>query len=345
MQALHAEVARAVVEQIQLQLTPREEILLAASRPVDPEAYDAFQKGQYHQNIYERGGATEELLLRSVEYYKEAIRRDPSWAPAYAALARTYHFLGPGEDYYRLSKATSLKALELDEGLAEAHASLAYVLFQYDHEWERAEREYRRSFELNPNLTSWGYALLLQQIGRWEEAIVSFKRAEESDPDSLDVKTQLGLVYMCASQFDEAVEQLQKVIELNPEYLDAHLVLGYAHMGQSMYEEAVADMENARELCRETTCKGFIPLWPALGHAYAQAGRTTEALEILRELEAAEHPFFAGLYVALGQKDKALAQLEEAVERQIPHLRCSWWDSLRDEPRFQDLVQRMNLPR
>ena len=362
--ALHADVARAVARQIRLELTPREETLLAVARAVDPEAYDAYQKAQYHQNSYERGGATDEPLRKSIEYLNEAIRRDPDWALAHAALARTYHFYASGgwtrrvgyggeeeAELWSKSKAASLKALDLDDELAEAYASLGSVL-AYDRDWEDAERAYRRGIELNPNLDGvWGFAILFWSVGRWEEAIVRFKRAEEVLPDSLDVKTQLGMVYTCADQHGEAVEQLRKVSELDPEYVDAHVALGYAYMGQSMYEEAVAEMERATALCPETTCgerHTLIPPRLALGEAYARAGRTAEAQEIVRELEEDEE-VFPRLYAALGRKDKALDQLEAAVEKRtsLTHgfpLRCSLWDGLRDDPRFQDLVRRINLP-
>jgi TolB-like protein/thioredoxin-like negative regulator of GroEL len=350
--ALHADVARAIAEQIQLELTPREEMLLTTSKTVNPSAYDAYQKAQYLQNRFEIGDFKTDLM-RTVAYYQEAIRLDPDWALAHAGLARTYHFLAPGMDkdgefFYEKSRTASLQALELDEGLAEAHSALGYVLFQWDQDWEAAEREYRRSFELNPNSDLWGYALFLRYVGQLEEAIVQFKRAEDSSPNSLNIKTQLGLAYMCVNQHGHAVEQFQKIIELNPEYAEAYIGLGYAYMKQSKFEKAVTTMETASRWCRETTCRDAgvrIPLLPAMGAAYAMAGRKAEALEILNDLEASGKPFFSiHLYVALGQKDKALAQLEAVLERTSLPLRCSYYDSLRDEPRFQEMIQRLNLP-
>lgn len=344
---LHADVARAVVEQIQLELTPREEKLLATSRPVDPAAYDAFQKGEYHLETYASGNFVPGSLEKSTEYFREAITLDPDWALAHAGLAAVYHFRG-GDEFYRLSKAAALKALELDDELVQAYGSLAYVLFQYDHDWAGAEAAFQRSYELNPNFGTWGYAAFLQAIGRLDEAIERFKQAEESNPNSLDVKTQLGMAYTCASQYGEAVKQLQKVIELDPEYAEAYIALGYAHMSLSMNKQAVTDIEKARELCRTTACRdSYLPRMPALGQAYAQAGMTAEARDILHELEATEPQYFPKLYLALNQKDEALSQLENAVEKGRAsdlNLRCSWWNSLREEPRFQEVVRQLNLP-
>ena len=350
MLALQKEVARAIAQEIRIRVTPAEQERLASARPVDPEAHEAYLKGVYHNAIYARGGATQESLRRSIEYHQEAIKRDPGWALAHEGLASAYHWLassGGGAEFWPESKAEALKALELDDGLALAHWSLGYVLLNYDWDWESAEREMQRALELEPNSHHWGWGLFLWPAGRYEEAIASYRRAEVRNPNSLTVKQQLGRVYACAGQIDEAIEQLQKVIELNAEYAGGHYGLGETFLRMSMYEEAIAKLEKATEL-------GSAGPWrsrslPLLGYAYARAGRTAEAQEILRELEATEDRFFPELYVALGQKDKALAQYEAVFEHRADawffSLRCRpEYDSLQDDPRFQDLVRRMNFP-
>ena len=344
--ALQKEVALAIAQEIRIRVTPAEEERLASVRPVDPDAYEAYLKGNFHYEIVARGGGTLESLRRSLEYHQEAIRRDPGWALAHAGLAKAYHWLGSmgsGAEFYPKSKAAALKALELDDGLARAHASLGFVLHRYDWDWEGAQREFRRAMELDPNSHQWGFALFLSSAGRYEEAIASFRREEEQNPSSLLVKLQLGTTYTCAGQYDEAVKQLQKVIELDAEFIGAYVWLAETYLRKSMYEEAVAELEKAAELFGDA-------VWtlPRIGYAYARAGRTTEAQEILRELEATEQGFFPELYVALGQKDKALTQYEAAFEKRddgLLLLRCRLeYDSLRDEPRFQDLLRQMNFP-
>ena len=360
--ALQKDVARAIAKEIRIRVTPAEKAQLASERAVDPQAYEAYLKGVYHAESYQRVagprlgsgqlGATLAPLRRSIEYHQEAVRRDPGWALAHAGLARAYHWLAgePGVDndveLWRKSKAAVLKALQLDEGLAQAHGSLGYVLHNYDWDWEGAERAYRRAVELDPSVT-WGYALFLLSAAQHDEAIANFIRAEARNPNSLMVKTQLGFAYICAGQLDEAVEQLQKVIELDAEFTYAHLTLGYAYLGKSMYEEAVTETETAAELSDDAA----LQMLPHLGYAYARAGRTAEAQAILRELEATEHGFLPGLpelYVALGQKDKARAQFEAAFEkrdRRVLILRCMpAYDRLRDDPRFQALLRRIDFP-
>lgn len=197
--------------------------------------------------------------------------------------------------------------------------------------------------ELDPS-ERWGYALFLLSAAQYDEAIVNFERAEARNPNSLFVKTQLGGAYACAGRWDEAVEQLQTVIELAPEFPFARLALGFAYLRKSMHEEAVAEMEKATALSGDAA----LQMWPWLGYAYARSGRTAEAQAILRELEATEHGFFPDLYVALGQQDKALAQYEAAFEKRnrwLLVLRCTpEYDRLRDDPRFQELLRRIDFP-
>jgi tetratricopeptide (TPR) repeat protein len=199
-------VARAVAREIKLTLTADEEMRLATSRPVNPAAHEAYLKGQYHLQQHKMGGSgrAEDLIRSSIEYFRQAIELDPDWASAHAALAEAYHFLASGyslPEFYPKSKAAALKALEIDETVANAHGSLAFVLHKYDWDWEAAEREYRRALELNPNsaLWAWGVAIFFSSAGRYEEAITWYKRAEERNPLSLIVKAQLGHTYTAAS--------------------------------------------------------------------------------------------------------------------------------------------------
>ncbi len=349
--ALQSEVARAIAEQIQVKLTPQEQVNLARVRPVDPEAYEAYLKGRYYWN--KRGGDT---LRRGAECFQQAIAKDPTYAAAHAGLADCassagwFAFLSPEEGCGK-GKALALKALELDPSLAEAHASLAWATVHYDYDFLAAEREYERSLELNPRYATahgW-FGLYLGAVGRFEEAFTELKRALCLDPLSLIINASLAWVYLCARRYDQQIEQSEKTLDLDPSFQVARWTLAVGYLQKAMYEQAIVELRKAVQISRDAP----IPLG-VLGEAYAAAGYRDEAEKVLQQLKEVSKrryvtPYIIGrIYAALNQKDEALRWLETAYQE-----RAVWmvWlkvdarlDSLRGDPRFQGLLRRMNFP-
>jgi TolB-like protein/Tfp pilus assembly protein PilF len=275
--ALQSEVALAIAREIQVKLTPQEEIKLAQARPVDPEAYEAYLKGRYYWNR-----RTKDLFPKSVQYFREAIAKDPGYAEAYAGLADclsgfgAYGFVAPDEGCGK-AKALALQALEMNRSLAETHTSVAWPTMWYDYDFKAAEREFERAIELNPRYATghsqFGYCLGL--MGRFEEAFTELKRAIRLDPTSSVIQWALGFVYWMARRYDEAIEQLEKTLEFDPGFAWAHGVLGWAYMGKSMYEPAITNAKKGTELLPGSTV-----LVSILGEAYAAAGCSDEAHRI-----------------------------------------------------------------
>ncbi len=344
------DVARALSQQIQLKLTPQQQERLARGRPVNPEAHAAYLKGRYFFDRPQTGH-------KAAEYFQQAINIDPGYAPAYAGLADAYlwtsfgEILLPPREWYGKARAAAMKAVELDPSLAEAHASLAGVGdFQLDY-WDFSLREYQRAIELNPNYANahaW-YAQHLAIRGRHQEAEAEIKRAEELDPLSLFIKTQVGWIYLWAGQIDRAMEQWQRVVELDPNFPLAHYNLGMGYDLKAKYPEAIAAYRKA------LTLQDFTYTWLMLGHAYAMAGEEAEARKILAKMkertkrEYVPPVLWAEVHLALGEKEQALDWLEKGYQDGDPllaniKLEPFWWQPLRDEPRFQALLRRLNLP-
>ena len=345
--ALHSDVARAVAHEIQIALTPEEETRLAQARPVDPEAYVAYLKGRYH-----RSKLTEEGYWISIDYFQQAIARDPDYAPAYAGLAGSYDYLDQlmptGEIILKYTAAVR-KALELDDTLVEAHEQLAEIK-EKEWDWVGAEKEYRRALELNPNeaLTHLYYAQFLNTVGRHQEALAEAKRAEQLDPLSAFISANVIARYQILGEYDLAIEQSRKALELDPNLVFAHHMLGYVYLGKEMNEEAI---ERFQKAAGNEDYGGWA--LASLGYTYGIMGRKREALRILSQLKELskrsyiEPVWIAHTYVGLGQKDEALRLLEKA--QKMNELEPFWlvvpgfFDPLRDDPRFQELLRRMNL--
>ena len=290
--ALQSEVARAIAKEVKIKLTPHQQARLTCARPVNPEAYEAYLKGRYYWNKF-----TEEGFKRSLEYFKQAIEKDPVYASAYAGLAESYATLGffstvPKEAFQK-AKEAALKALEIDDTLAQAHTSLGLSRLFYD--WDRltAEREFQRALELNPGyaLTHHEYALYLMAMARLDEALVEEKRALELDPLSLRINTALGWVFYFARQFQQAIEQYRKTLELDPNFVMAYWQLGLAYEQKAMYKEALEEFQKG------VVSSGGGPIYLALlGHGYGVAGKRGKALKILNELkQRAEGKYVAPL--------------------------------------------------
>jgi tetratricopeptide (TPR) repeat protein len=349
--ALQSEVAQAIASEIKIKVTPQEQTRLASVRPVNPEAYEAYLRGRYFWNR-----RTEEALKKGIEFFGQALEKDPAYALAYVGSADCYcvlgdySFLSPREAFPK-AKAAATKALELDETSAEAHTSLALIKDRYEWDWPGAEREFKRAIELNPNYATahhW-YSNYLEDMGRHDEAIAEIKRAQQLDPLSLIINAVVGLRFRSARRYDEAVEQLRKTLEMDPNFAMAHFLLGGAYKEKGQYESAIAEYQKGR-----SASGGSGYLLAALGRAYAAAGKRREALKILGELKELSKrryvsaSFVASIYVALGEKDQALEWLEKGYrDRDAAMVGLNWvptFDPLRSDPRFQDLLRRMNFP-
>jgi len=347
--ALQNQVARAIAEQIQIELTPHEQGVLKSARVVDPQAFEDYLKGRYFWNKRTADG-----LKKAIEYFNQAIEKDPKYARAYSGLADTYALLGDWEygvlapkEAYPRAKAAASRALELDNTLSEAHTSLA-SLGMFDWDWRSAGEEFRRAIELNPGYATahhW-YAWHLNLLGRKSEAIAEMRKAESLDPLSLIVSADMADVLFVSRLYDESIRQSRKTLDMDRNFALAHFELGQAYVQKRMYREAIAELQRAIELSGySTTCTSN------LAYAYAESGRRDEAVKILKDLTKHSNGFsnaaeIALIYAGLDEKDQAMAWLEKAyAERFNPSILLRpAFDPLRSDPRFQDLLRRIGLP-
>lgn len=317
----------------------------------DPKVYDAYLMG-----LYEANQRSEPSLQKSVEYFEKAIQGDASYAPPFAGLANSYLlFAGwllktPAEAYPR-AKSAALRALELDENLAEAHAALAESEHEYEWQWANAELEFRRAIELDPNsaIAHKSYAEFLMHGARSTEAIAEMKRAQDLDPLSLIVNTLLGFAYHNARQYDRAIQEYEKVLQLDPQFAPAHYFLGGALTQKTKYDEAIAHLQQAQELTHRASIMSA-----GLARAYALAGRRDKAQQGLRELRLRGVHHYVSPYglaqvcAALGDKGTALAMLDRAVNEhafEVLFLKVDRsFDGLHEDPHFQELIKRVGFP-
>jgi TolB-like protein/DNA-binding winged helix-turn-helix (wHTH) protein/Flp pilus assembly protein TadD len=335
--AVQDSISAQVAQALTLKLTGEEQRLLAKRYTENVEAYQSYLRGRYFWNK-----RNEEALVKSIVYFNEAITRDPSYALAYAGLADAHSVIGfyqfgklPPEESFQKAKTAALKALELDETLAEAHASLALSVGDVDHDEVAAEREFKRAIELNPNYATahhW-YSDFLAITGRPTEAMTETRRALELDPLSLVINATLGERFYYARQYDDAIAQLKKTLEMDASFGPAHYLLGLALEQKGLYEEAIAELNKAR------TLSGNNPwMVSALGHTLALAGRKTEAQKLLgelRELSKVRHvtPYdYAIVYQGLGQSERVLEWLQKLHKDKIER-------ALKDDPRMNGLQQ------
>ena len=349
---LQGEVARAIAMEIQIKVTPQERARIASPQPVAPEAYDAYMKGQAGMSNVGR-------LDIAIKYFQRAIEKDPNYAMAYVGLADGYSELGNNElispqESYPKAEAAARRALEIDGTLADAHRRLGWCKFRFDWDWSGAESEYRRALQLNPSSSGahWGYAKFLSFLGRMDEARAEIKRARELDPLGSPPYWLMGDVFYLSRQYDEAIEQLRKTIEIfhlvEPD-AGMHSLLGRSYKGKGMFKEAIAEHEKALALLPET------PLYLGmLGNVYGLAGKKARALRVIEELkEQSKRRYVAPydialVYIGLGNKDRAFVWLEKAYQARSNDMsnlkQDPMFDPLRSDPRFQDLLHRMNFP-
>ncbi len=346
------EIARAVVQEVQLQLTPQEETRLKASRPVNPDAYEDYLRGRYYWRKW-----TSEGTAKAFEYFQKATVEDPNYALAYAGLAEAEYrrpFLEPLSPREAMPAAAQAarKALQLDESLAEAHAALADIKFRFDWDWAGADAGFRRALELNPNYGDadgrWQYIIFLRTANRYQEAIDEAKRAKEINPVLSEQRAGLGSAYLIARKYDLAIQELREVVAHYPEGAVGYHLLGVAYEQKGLFREAISAHEQCVKMSRGD------PLYLAtLGHAYAIFGRRQDAERILAELQQRAKreyvsPFNVALvWLGLGNNEQALAWLEKAyVDRSFSLVIINswpWFDPLRSDPRFQSLVRRIGL--
>jgi TolB-like protein/DNA-binding winged helix-turn-helix (wHTH) protein/Tfp pilus assembly protein PilF len=349
---LQNNVARAIADQIRINLNPQEQAALKKVAVVDPDAYESYLKGRYFWNKRTADG-----LSKAIDYFNEAIKRKQDYAQAYAGLADSYALAGdwkygllaPKEAYPK-AKAAANKAIALDDTLGEAHISLAFCLENFDWDWESAGREFTRGIELSPRYPighEW-YGWHLAALGRHGEAIAEVERAASLDPLSPSIGADLAEELLVAHRFDEAIKQIRMTIVLDPFFAPAHYVLGQALVQKHNYNEAIAELQKAIELSPGSTA-----FTANLAYAYAVSGMRDEAAKKLNDMKNrspqafSNAPEIAMVYVGLGQKKQAMAWLEKGyAERFSPWvLMRPCFDPLRSDPGFEDLVRRIGLPR
>ena len=349
---LQQEVAQTIADQIDLRLTAPGRRRTSPAR-IDPKAYEAYLKGRYYENERTEGG-----LNKSIQYFEEAIAVDPNYALAYSGLADSYALLGlrgtlPSAETLAKSKQAALRAIQLDDTLADPHASLAFILETGEWDWAQAEREYKRALELNPASarTHHWYAGYLTYVGLLDEAVAEEKRARELDPLSLTINNALAGRLLVAGRYDEALGQVRDTLALDPNYAAAHQTLGWLYLNTGKPEQAVRELETAVALSGSRDPQFLLDL----GFAYARTGKRAEAVKILRELRAAydKHTAAAGsvavVYGALGELDEAFAWLDKAYEERDPELTYikvpnRRFAPLRNDPRYQAMVKRVGVP-
>lgn len=350
--AIQNDIAENIVSALKQKLTPEEMQRLQKKTTENLEAYNLYLQGRYFW-----GQRTKEAMQYSVELFHQAIDIDPDYALSYSGLADCY-IAGGGsyldisaKEAYAKAKEMAQKALELDDTLAEAHTSLAGVLTSYFWYWERAENEFIRGIELNPSYATartW-YAEHLWSIGRHDVSIQQAKLALELDPLSPMISTILGVAFYFAGDYDRAISQYLKTLENTPNFQRAINWLGFSYVKKAMYPEAIERFQSVIKLS-----DGQPADLAALGYVYALAGERDEAEAVLRQLESLSNQRYvspvdmAMLHVGLDNKYQAIEYLEEAYEEHAD--RMSWvkvnpvFDPLRSDPRFQDILQRMNFP-
>ena len=342
--AVQDEISRAIVSALKIKLTVDQSMQLTKRYTENTEAYQLYLKGRYYWNK-----RTEEELKKGIECFDKAIEIDPGYALAYAGLADSWATMGwygwsPQKEAYPRARTAAMRALEMDDSLAEAHTSLAQVRELYDWDWLGAEKEFKKAIELKPQYATahhW-YSLLLVAAGRPDEAVIEAKKALELDPLSLIINENVGDVLCLARRYDEAIEQLRKTLDLDPHFGVAQYSLAIAYYGKGMYDEAVTEYLKFER--PEMTA--------ALKEAYLKSGTKglwEKRLELIMEQPGETHvPAYtvAQVYTLLGRKDEALAWLEKAVaEHSIAatYLRSYIWDGLRRDPRFSAILKEVNL--
>jgi eukaryotic-like serine/threonine-protein kinase len=353
---LQTVISRDLASRLRPEISRNERENLGRVGTKDAEAYQLYLKGRYYWSKN-----TLEGLQKGIEYFEQAIERDPGNAQAYAGLAGCYNDLAGGMAYlppkenFSKAKAAATKALELDDTLAEAHAALGWVKWGYDWDWSSAEREFRRAIELDPSsaVAHGRYATYLVTMGRFDEGVAEGRRAQELDPLSQHIVGFLGYEYLAAGRYDESIAQFEKAIELDPTATWLHAELGWVYSRKGMYAQAIAEHERMGMQAYAVSSENQV-IASGLGWVYGRGGKRSDALRILQkfnELSSQTYVDFyqvGAIYAGLGDKDRAFESLEKGyAERSggMPYLKADpFWDNLRSDPRYADLLRRMGLP-
>ena len=345
------EISKEISDKLRLKLSGDEKKKLTKRFTQNPEAYQLYLKGRFHWNKRSAGE-----LRKGIEYFEQAIGFDPSYALAYAGLADSYALLSwfylaafAPSDVMPKARAAASRALELDDSLAEAHASMAMVDLLYDWDFPEAEREYKRALQLNPGYATvhqW-YGVLLSVMGKIDDAIIESKRALELDPLSLIINASLGWIFYFARRFDDAAAQFNKTIELAPSFYPARLILGYVYVCRGQYTEAIGELQRAQSLS-ETPA-----VLSGIGHAYAASGEARKALDMIDRLtELSQSRYISAesqaiIYIGMGDCERAFEWLKQAVEQRssyVVFLKVDpRLDPIRSDSRFSELLLRIGL--
>lgn len=343
------DMADEIVRSLRLQLSAREKARLAHRETEDPDAYRAYLRGRHYWNK-----RTAEGLKLAIVHFQRAIDLDPNYALAYSGMADTYNVLGyyniqDPRDAYPRALAAARRVLEIDDGIAEAHASLGYALLFFERAYEDAAAELQRAISLKPSYATahqwYGWYLLVRD--RFDEMVESLARAVELDPLSLIINDHYGYAFFLDGRYDDARRQIERTLELDSRYPLAHLRMGNLCLHQNRPDEAIQSLERAVELSGGFLAKGY------LGQALALTGKETEARAMLAELRRDEDEHYVSpldralVYAGLGEVEKTLADLEEAFRHRTSDLvrvrLLPWPREVREHPGFEALVQRLGL--
>ena len=348
--SLYSEVAQKIANEVKIKLTPQDQARLVSFQEVNPRAYELYLIGRHYWNQ-----RTIQGYKQAIESYNKALEQDSNYAPAYAALADGYILLGeqggiPQQEAGRLADNAIKKALSLNSKLAEAYSSKGVWKLSYEWNWSESEKAFKQAIELNPGyaVTYQWYGRTLGFIGRFVEAIKQLEKAKELDPLSPIIVAYTGQVYIYAKQYEIADDYLQQALKVHPNHPLILHNIGELYIAQRRYAEAIAPLKQSAEMSVSGHYKAM------LGYAYAMANRRTEARSILNELLTRSDSGIisgfnlAAVYLALGEKEKSLSQLEKGFEQRdvwMKELKAwPWFDKLRDEQRYKDLMKRMNFP-
>ncbi|HXQ70566.1 MAG TPA: winged helix-turn-helix domain-containing protein [Pyrinomonadaceae bacterium] len=348
---IQEEIAKDISESLKLKLTLQQQTRLTKRYTENSEAYKLYMRGRYFWNRYSK-----EWVLKSIEAFKQAIAIDASYALAYSGMADAYFRLSnihmPPRMVLPKAKEAALKAVEIDDDLAEAHASLGLVRVYFDQDWTAAESEFKKCLELNPDFVPahQRYGSYLAFIGRFEESLKHYRHAIELDPFSLQINMNIATNYYLMGESDTAISHLEKTLELEPDYMPTHFVMGCAYIQKGELVKAIEEFQYIYKLDEESyMALGF------MGYAHALAGQMDEArnlLNILKDISLRSYvsPYsFVVIYLGLGLKDEALELLEHLYEEKndwmvwlkvSPELKI-----LRDDFRFKDLISRIGFPK
>jgi serine/threonine protein kinase/tetratricopeptide (TPR) repeat protein len=354
--AVQQDIAKAISEKLRSGLSGAEQARLGKRYTENAEAHQLYLLGQYHAGKNSLDG-----LLKGIEYFEQAIEKDPGNALPYAGLANCYDLLGgltfrsPGETFPR-AKAAATKALDIDETIADAHAALAYAIWYYDWDWAAAEREFKRAIELNPNsaLAHIRYSEGLTMRARVEESLTEGRRAQELDPLSSGISNDLGYSYLVARRYAEAIAALQKAVELDPSAPLVHAEFATTYAAKGDYALALAEFEKVKAQVSPVTADNQNAA-SQLGWLYALSGRRADALKLVREFEDlsahsyVDFYFIATIYAGLGDKEQTFHWLEKAYQErsnQMVWLAVDpFWYPIHSDPRYKDMLRRVGLPK